>query len=389
MFNFPLTPTVAIPAPPTTPQRARNGSPPGAKAVVGRQVPVKKPPVTQKSIPLMPVAIAVLAVVVVVVSGVIIYVKHELALQAKQRAEMERLLQVKNAQDTPASLPPENTVASPPAAALPDASIVSEEQPKEPSPWQKSRHTSSLRPKNASAMLNLGEMVLNTEPDGADVKIDGASQSDWRTPFTATAVTPGPHTVIFSRNGYASETRVLEVVAGHPARLAVTLKAVNASTTVSIGSDPPGAAIIVDERETAHTTPAQLVLGRGAHSISVRKPGFQEASTNLDLQEGQSYSFNPILKPLDLARAKETHTNPIARFFGVGGDRVNVEIHSAPRGAEISINGEVYTKSTPTKLSLPPGTYDLVLRLPGYRTLHKTLNVEKGPTIQIEETLQK
>ncbi|PYX90025.1 MAG: hypothetical protein DMG67_13700 [Acidobacteria bacterium] len=109
----------------------------------------------------------------------------------------------------------------------------------------------------------------------------------------------------------------------------------------------------------------------------------------MDLQEGQPYTFAPTLKPLDLAKAKETHTNPLARFFGAGGDRVNIEIHTAPRGAEISVNGELYSKTTPTKLSLPPGTYELTLRLPGYKALHKNLNVEKGPVIQIDETLQK
>jgi len=109
----------------------------------------------------------------------------------------------------------------------------------------------------------------------------------------------------------------------------------------------------------------------------------------VDLQEGQPYSFAPTLKPLDLVKAKETHTNPIARFFGAGGDKVNVEIHTAPRGAEIAVNGEVYSKTTPTKLALPPGEYEITLRLPGYKSLHKTLTVEKGPAIQIEETLQK
>jgi serine/threonine-protein kinase len=395
MFNFPLTPTVAIPAPltatSTTPQRARNGTAAAAaaKAVVGRQVPTKKPLIPQKSIPLLPVVAAVLGVVIVVILGVIGYVKHE---QAKHRAEIERLLQMKNeqaAEESPASTAPETTPAPVPAATSPVVPIPPDEQAKEPSPWQKPRHTSSLRPKNASAMLNLGEMVLSTEPDGADVKIDGASESDWRTPFTATAVTPGPHTVIFSRNGYATETRVLEVVAGRPARLSVALKAINSTSAVSIASDPPGATIIVDDRETTHTTPAQIILSPGPHSITVRKPGFQEATTNLDVEEGHPYSFNPILKQLDLARAKETHTNPIARFFGAGGDRVNVEIHTAPRGAEISINGEVYAKSTPTKLSLSPGTYELTLRLPGYKALHKNLTVEKGPAIQIDETLQK
>src|SRR5207237_2044255 len=220
VFNFPQQ-AAAAPAPARTPppRRARNGTPATPKAVMGR-VPGKKPLVAQKSIPLLPVVIAVLAVVIVVVSGVIVYVKHE---QARQRAEMERLLQQKNAagtEETPLALAPESAPTPTPLASSQAPSL---EEPREPSPWQKPRHTASLSPKHTSAMMNLGEMVLSTQPDSADVTIDGVSQSDWRTPFTATAVSPGPHTVIFSKNGYASETRVVEVKAVRPAFLPVTL----------------------------------------------------------------------------------------------------------------------------------------------------------------------
>jgi len=385
VFEFPqqaaYTPTVKTPAPVV---RARNGAPPGVRAVVSR-APTKKPLVAQKSIPLLPTVAAILAAVIVVVAGTIGYIKYE---HAKQRAEVERLLQQQNTtttEETPATLPPAGNVNPTPENSSPV------EEPREPSPWQKRHHTpvASVRPNHTSAMMNLGELVLSSEPDGAEVKIDGVAQPDWRTPFTATAISPGPHTVIFSKNGYAGETHVVAVDAGRPNFLRVSLKAINSTATASLGSDPPGAAIIIDDREIAKVTPAQIVLPRGAHSIVLRKPGFQEATTNVDLQEGQPYSFAPTLKPLDLVKAKETHTNPIARFFGAGGDKVNVEIHTAPRGAEIAINGEVYSKTTPTKLALPPGEYEITLRLPGYKSLHKTLTVEKGPAIQIEETLQK
>ncbi len=389
VFEFPqqaaYTPTVKTPAP----VRARNGAPAGVRAVVSR-APTKKPLVAQKSVPLLPTIAAILAAIIVVVFVTIAYIKYE---HAKQRAEVERLLQQQNAtttEETAATLPPDG-IANPTPETSSPASPVSVEEPREPGPWQKRHHTAtpSVRPNHTSAMMNLGELVLSSEPDGADVKIDGVAQADWRTPFTATAISPGPHTVIFSKNGYAGETHVVAVDAGRPNFLRVSLKAINSTATASISSDPPGAAIIIDDREIAKVTPAQIVLPRGAHSIALRKPGFQEATTNVDLQEGEPYSFAPTLKPLDLVKAKETHTNPIARFFGAGGDKVNVEIHTAPRGAEIAINGEVYSKTTPTKLALPPGEYEITLRLPGYKSLHKTLTVEKGPAIQIEETLQK
>ena len=407
VFEFPqqstFPSTVKTPAPVRTP----NGVPAAARTATGKataargvvtKVPSKKPMVAQKSIPLIQVVAGALAVIIVVVTVVIIYIKHE---QAKQKAEMARVLQQQNTGSVAAETPPTTQPDSSgtPAASTttpPDTSQNPPVESSEPSPWRSNRHhTSNTRVGHTSAvttptsaMLGSGQLVLSSDPDGADVKIDGVGQPDWRTPFTATAVPPGPHTITFSKNGYSIETRVAEVNAGKPAYVNAKLKA--GTATASINSDPPGAAILIDDREIVKTTPTQIVLGRGMHNITVRKPGFQVATTNVDLQEGQQFSFAPTLKPLDLEKAKESHGNIFSRMFGGNtGDRIGVEVHTVPRGAQISVNGELYSKTTPTKLALPPGEYEIILQLPGYRPLRKNLTVEKGPAIRIEETLQK
>jgi len=167
------------------------------------------------------------------------------------------------------------------------------------------------------------------------------------------------------------------------------MKVMTPTATASIRSNPAGAAILVDGKEIAQVTPAQVVLNRGAHSIALRKAGFQEAATDVDLQEGQIYSFAPTLKPLDLANAKDTRPNFFARLFGGGGDKIPVEMHTTPPGAEILVNGQPYSKTTPAKIALPPGEYQITFQLQDYKPLQKTLIVEKGQAIQIEETLQK
>ena len=55
------------------------------------------------------------------------------------------------------------------------------------------------------------------------------------------------------------------------------------------------------------------------------------------------------------------------------------------------VTSSVNPPGNPEFASFPanPGTYEITLRLPGYKALHKNLNVEKGPAIQIDETLQK
>lgn len=409
VFEFPqqaaLQATVKTPAPVRTPNgvpavtKAATGKATAARGVVTR-TPTKKPLVAQKSIPLLPVVIGVLIAIIVGVSFAIVYVKHE---HAKQQEEMARLQQQQQQQqntspavDTPVTSQPGPSV-TPVPSTQPDSSQPAADTntaTSETSPWRSgnkhrnANHTSPVTTQ-PSAMLASGQLVLSSDPDGAEVKIDGVNQPDWRTPFTATAVPPGPHTLTFTKNGYSIETRVAEVSAGKQAFVKVNLKA--GTATVSLNSDPPGASVLIDDREIAKTTPTQIVLGRGMHSIGIRKPGYQESSTNVDLQEGQQFNFAPTLKPLNLEGAKESHGNIFSRVFGGGnsGDRVGVEVHTVPRGAQISVNGQLYSKTTPTKLALPPGEYEIILQLPGYKPLHKTLTVEKGPAIRIEETMQK
>src|SRR5260370_26278527 len=207
VFEFPqqstFPSTVKTPAPVRTP----NGVPAAARTATGKataargvvtKVPSKKPMVAQKSIPLIQVVAGALAVIILVVTVVIIYIKHE---QAKQKAEMARVLQRQNtgsdAAETPPTSPP--AIHGTPAASTttpPDTSQNPPVESSEPSPWRSNRHhtaghTSAITTPT-SAMLGSGQLGLSSDPDGADVKIDGVGQPAGRTPFTATTVTPSP-----------------------------------------------------------------------------------------------------------------------------------------------------------------------------------------------------
>jgi len=367
-------PKESTPANVKQPERARKGVLTSGEVVMSR-VSGKKPLMTQKSIPPLPLMAAVLAIIVVVVSGVVSLMKHE---QAKQRVAEKQLLQQKSAEQA----------AKTPPSPLPEGTAIPTPLPTPMPLGEASSNQPVLRPSGPTSSAGaLGELVLSTDPDGAEVKIDGASQSGQQTPFTATAVSPGPHTVTFSKNGYTAETRVVEVHAGRQEFLRAFMKTISLTATASISSDPAGAAILIDDKEIANVTPTQVVLSPGAHRIAVRKGGFEEATTDIDSQEGQMYNFAPTLKPM--GPAKDTHSNFFSRFFSGGGNKVLVEMHSDPRGAEILVNGQPYSKTTPAEISLPPGEYQITFQLPDYKPSHRTLVVEKGPVIHIEETLQK
>jgi len=66
----------------------------------------------------------------------------------------------------------------------------------------------------------------------------------------------------------------------------------------SVGSTPAGADILVDGKETGKTPPAQVLVDQGAHTVLLRKAGFQPAETTVKLQPGESHSFAPALTPV-------------------------------------------------------------------------------------------
>src|SRR5207237_9037966 len=64
--------------------------------------------------------------------------------------------------------------------------------------------------KNAPASGRI-EMRFTSKPEGATVQIDGLSNPAWTTPFIASDLKAGTHNLAFTKQGYAEETRRIEV----------------------------------------------------------------------------------------------------------------------------------------------------------------------------------
>lgn len=318
--------------------------------------------VGSRVIPISYIVGAVAVVLTLAVGGIFAYVRHS---REQQRAELERLLnQQPAAQSQPAAAnQPASSVGSPPSSAAKPAGVTSPMDGK-------------------AAVAATGALVVNSIPDGAQVQIDGRSDPAWHTPFTAPSLPAGPHSVVFTLPGYARASRTIQVSAGEKAVLATKLTPQTATT--EINSDPPGAAISVDGAGTGKLTPAQLSLPPGDHSIVLKKEGFSDLTTNVHLAGDQTYHYSNTLQPV----AKQSGMSKFKKLFG-GGNGVAVKIQTTPAGAAISIDGADQSKTTPAKLSLPPGSHTLSLQLKGYKQLSKSITVEKNTPLQIDESLQK
>jgi len=238
----------------------------------------------------------------------------------------------------------------------------------------------------APAAPAVGELAINSVPAGAQVQVDGRGAGP--TPLSLANLSPGQHLVVFSKAGYAVESRSVLVRGGTRAALAVSLNQLAA--VASIASDPPGASIIIDGRDTGKITPARLVVGQGNHSLALRKAGYMETSASMALNPGETFQFLPTLKPLGNADDIK-QVGKLKKLIGRGGQEnaARVMVHTFPKGAQIMFNSRMMDRTSPAEFLLGPGTYEVTLTLTGYRTVHKTVTVESNGRMEVNETMER
>ena len=243
-------------------------------------------------------------------------------------------------------------------------------------------------PTAAVAAVVSGELVVDSTPQGAQVQVDGRAEAGWVTPYDLAGLAPGAHTVIVSKSGYGQETRTVEVSGGSKSSLAVHLTPLN--SMMNVASDPPGAAIFVDGKDTGHVTPAQITIEKGTHTVLVRKAGYLDETTSATGQPGQSFRFAPTLRALGNADGIKT-VGKFKKIFGGNSAQAGmgkVSVRTTPKGAQIAINRRMLDKTSPVEFLLNPGNYIIDITATGYKPLQKVITVEQDGNVTVDETLQ-
>jgi hypothetical protein len=309
---------------------------------------------------------AVLALLLVA-GGSALWVRQRAAGQ--QAAQQQRQSAPSPAATTPEESAPATPVTKPKAA------------PPKPSAQQAKPGTTPVTPSTTAPTT--GELQISSTPSGAQVQVDGATSGT--TPFSAHKLAPGPHTVVVSKAGFPSATRVISVTAGKTTPLVVNFASAP-TATIKLTSQPAGAAIFLDGKDSGKVTPAQLSTDPGEHKLLLRKAGFKDATmTTPKLTAGQNFDFAPLLQ------AGKNDENPFKKLFGGGipeGKGV-ANFKTNPKGAEVMMNGYSAPKPTPCKLPLDPGTYKVTFQLSGYKPMTKNVTIEKGKTVEVDVTLEK
>lgn len=284
---------------------------------------------------------------------------------------------------TPAAAPADGVVA--PAAA--------EEPPATASHfWSRASKRSRSTRNNVqpvAAAPAQGQLEVSAFPLGAVIQIEGV-QGQWKSPQLIGPIPAGTYKVTVSSPGYASQTRSIQVTSGSRATVSVSLAANKGF--VNVTGSPAGASIFLDGRDTGKVTPANLMVDPGAHSVTVRKAGYLEASTDLKLTSGQGTTYSPQLMVAGRTDNIRIVGGGMGRMFGGGSSSsgmARIEIKSEPKGAQVIINGTPLQKPTPVEIQVDAGSYDIMLQKDGYKPLHESAIVGMDDHVKIDRALSR
>jgi serine/threonine protein kinase len=288
---------------------------------------------------------------------------------------------------------------APPPAAQPAVPVQTQPEAEPPAPVAQPEpaHTraaaAAARGKNAkrksapAAVVAPAQIAVDSTPQGVQVQVDGKTDPSWVTPFTLAGLAPGRHSVTFSKAGYSTDTRSVDVASGSRASVATRLAQLMA--TLAVSSNPAGANIYIDGKDAGKLTPAQVSVNKGQHVVLVRKSGFIDETTNVQFILGQTVSFSPALRPLGNVDGIRT-VGKMKKLFG-GKETQGmgtVSIKTQPKGAQVAVNQHMLDKDSPVDFMLDPGNYIVDITLTGYAPIHKVITVDKGGKAVVDEVLQ-
>jgi hypothetical protein len=231
-------------------------------------------------------------------------------------------------------------------------------------------------------------LTVNTFPAGAQITVDGHGEPSWLTPYDITGLPPGRHTVTLSKAGFTVETRNVDVASYSKVSLLIQLAPLQAVLLVT--AEPAGAQILLDGRDTGRVTPSQIAVDKpGNHTILIKKQGYLEETTTVNLQPGQSFRFAPTLRQLGSTDEIKT-TGKLKKLFGGAPEGMGtVTVKTQPKGAQIAVNRRVLDKNSPAEFFLNPGTYVIDITMTGYKSVQRVVNIEKNGKLAIDEAMDR
>lgn len=200
------------------------------------------------------------------------------------------------------------------------------------------------------------ELSVTSTPEGATLFIDGKEHSKTNAVVKGLEIKKS-YQIEVKLDGYKSFTKEFFTNEASDQSLSVELEKLP-FVELSVDSEPAGAQIFVNNKDTSKVTPAKLENIQVPQDITItlKKEGYQDLVKKLSVKDlvDQNLSF----KLRDVPKVM-----------------VNVLVSSNIRGAEVFINEDL-AGTTPLKTTLEPNTYKIVVRKKGFDQESKTISLD-------------
>jgi hypothetical protein len=172
-----------------------------------------------------------------------------------------------------------------------------------------------------------GSIAVSSSPPGATVYIDDEEAGITNT--TVTGVQVGDHQVRVEKEGYRTpDERTVTVRKGSTTAGSFVLAPLTGS--ISVSSEPRGAAILLDGIDTGKTTDAVIEhVPVGSHTLTLNLPGYTPYSTAVTVEEGGVAEVRAVLTT---GGSSSNGDGGIAGGSGYAGGTLTVARHASIRG---------------------------------------------------------
>lgn len=197
-------------------------------------------------------------------------------------------------------------------------------------------------------------ITIETVPEGgATVLIDGVPYG--KTPVTVTGLAPGSALVEVSMERYKRAMATYQIPESGEATFRLAMAPLVGK--LSILSNPPQAEVYLDGENFLGQTPLNEVeVPVGTHTYELRKERFFPLTGEIEIRADYKYT-----------KVHELQPKP-----------ARIEVFSSPTGAQLWLNFRIQKEKTPTRLTVPPGTYTVTVYTPGYIMAEEVVTVEAG-----------
>ncbi|MGC1417765.1 MAG: PEGA domain-containing protein, partial [Candidatus Acidiferrum sp.] len=212
-----------------------------------------------------------------------------------------------------------------------------------------------------------GAIHVVTDLIGATAILRGSSGrvvSQCQTPCSFNDLDPAQYSLEVEKSGYQSMQTALQVKAGSVIDQKASLESL--SQGLYLTSRPAGADVFINGAKQSGQTPLTLPLAPGNYNLVVRSPGYEAYAGKVQVKDNIQTQLSVELN-----------------------SRVAwAQVDTTPKGAEVFLDGTTTGQTTPARVQMPAGLHTLVVRLPGYQQVKRTVQASEGGTVTIEETLR-